>query len=194
MEGEILNRGRILQQDLAAPWAEGEIEVTARIPGHIENKGEMVLTDVFGKSNISRIGGKLTMHESPEFREKLRRAAGIEDPTPTPPAESPPPPPEKSGVQEALDRLEMILPRLSFLLVLACVFFAVRAGIASSRQEKRGGGAAVSAEEEHFRRSQRLRLEQLDEWLRSGLIDRKEYAELKRRYREDRRPEERGDR
>jgi len=29
------------------------------------------------------------------------------------------------------------------------------------------------------------RIEQLDEWLKNGLIDRKEYDELKRRYREE---------
>jgi hypothetical protein len=43
----------------------------------------------------------------------------------------------------------------------------------------------TSSGEDHFQRDKRKRIEQLDEWLKNGLIDRKEYDELKRRYREE---------
>lgn len=36
--------------------------------------------------------------------------------------------------------------------------------------------------EDHFAHDRELRVKQLDEWLKSGLIDREEYNELKRRY------------
>ncbi len=42
-----------------------------------------------------------------------------------------------------------------------------------------------SSGEDHFQRDKRNRIAQLDEWLRNGLIDRKEYLELKRRYEQD---------
>ena len=42
-----------------------------------------------------------------------------------------------------------------------------------------------SSGEDHFQRDKRNRIAQLDEWLKNGLIDRKEYLELKRRYEQD---------
>ena len=215
VRGNLKNWGRIVQQDLSEKWADEEIEIVARIPGHVENKGEMILTDVFGTRNINRFPGKLVMYESESYREKLRIASGAEDPTPeievinTP---SPTPAPlEKGTAHRIFDILENVIPKLAFFLVLVGFFSVVIVGITSARKEKqRNQGTAFadasdlqsirnepdrktasdliynSSGEDHFQRDKRKRIEQLDDWLKNGLIDRKEYNELKRRYREDR--------
>ena len=215
VRGNLKNWGRIVQQDLSEKWADEEIEIAAHIPGHVENKGEMILTDVFGKRNINRFGGKLIIHETESYGEKLKIAAGVEDPTPiietvsTPlstPALS-----EDSTVYRLLEILEDVIPKLTFFLVLVCFFSVVKIGITTSRKEKRrkeGTGFTKAAAdqsirnnpdwqtasdllytasgEDHFERDKRKRIEQLDAWLKNRLIDRREYNELKRRYREDR--------
>ena len=215
VRGNLMNFGKIVQQDLAEEWADEEIEIAAHIPGHVENKGEMVLTDVFGRRNINRFGGKLTMHETESYDEKLRIAAGREDPIPTVEAVNTPSPTPAPSVDETvhriLDILEDVIPKLAFFLVLACFFSVVKVGISSARKEKGrkrktffageakdpsirndGNGNAASelihtsSGEDHFQRDKRKRIEQLDDWLKNGLIDRREYNELKRRYREDR--------
>ncbi len=216
VHGNLINHGKIVQQDLSAEWAEDDIEIAAHIPGHVENKGEMILTDVYGTRNINRFGGKLTMYETPLYKERLRIAAGYESPTPTMEAEntpSPTPPvqPEEGTIHKVFDIMEDVLPKLAFFLVLACLFAVVKTGISSFRKEKRRkrGNAghnsetdepvtydadrrtesevlSASSREDHFLRDQRMRLQQLDIWLKNGLIDRKEYNELKRSYREDR--------
>ena len=48
VQGELINRGKFIQQDLGASWADENDETTARISGKVFNSGEMVLTDVFG--------------------------------------------------------------------------------------------------------------------------------------------------
>ena len=215
VSGHLINRGKIVQQDLAAEWADDDIEIAAHIPGHVENKGEMILTDVYGTRNINRFGGKLVMYETESYRERLKIAAGYEDPTPTVEAVNTPSPtqaPVENGtVHRVFDILEDVIPKLAFFLVLACFFSVVRIGIATSHKEKRrkqGSGFTEGAEdqfirnnpdretasdllynfpgEDHFQRDKRKRIEQLDDWLKNGLIDRSEYNELKRRYREDR--------
>ena len=112
VEGTLENHGTIIQQDLSADWAEGKIDTTARIPGHIENRGEMILTDVFGRQNINRFGGKLTMNQTADFQEKLRIAAGSETPAPTEEIPAPPAPvptaPEKRTVSRIFALLEDI--------------------------------------------------------------------------------------
>ena len=215
VRGNLMNFVKIVQQDLAEEWADEEIEIAAHIPGHVENKGEMVLTDVFGRRNINRFGGKLTMHETESYDEKLRIAAGHEDPTPTvEPVNTPSPTPAPSvdeTVHRILDILEDVIPKLAFFLVLVCFFSVVKVGVSSVLKEKgrkrttfftgegkdpsiRNDGnrnAAsellyTSSGEDHFQRDKRKRIEQLDDWLKNGLIDRREYNELKRRYQEDR--------
>ena len=215
VRGNLMNWGKIVQQDLSEEWADEEIEIAAHIPGHVENKGEMILTDVFGTRNINRFGGKLIMHETESYRERLRIVAGDEDPTPTVEPEnttSPTPAPSVNDtVHRIFDILENVIPKLAFFLVLVCFFSVVKVGISSSHKEKRrkegtgnhedaaeqsiqnnsGWKAAsdllyTSSGEDHFERDKRNRIEQLDDWLKNGLIDRREYNELKRRYLEDR--------
>ena len=215
VQGNLINRGKIVQQDLEAEWADDDIEIAAHIPGHVENKGEMILTDVYGTRNINRFGGKLVMYETESYRDRLKIAAGYEDPTPTVEAVNTPSPtqaPVENGtVHRVFDILEDVIPKLAFFLVLVCFFSVVRIGIATSRKEKRrkqGSGFTEGAAdlsirnnpdretatdllynfpgEDHFQRDKRKRIEQLDDWLKNGLIDRREYNELKRRYRENR--------
>ncbi len=144
VQGNIMNRGRFIQEDLSAEWADEEIEIIARIPGHVENKGEMVLTDVFGKSNVNRFGGQLTINETGEYQDKLQREiSGDSAPTstvevvitatPTPTSA----PTRRFLVRRFLHLLEYYLPRLSFFLVLISLFIVIRTGIASSLREKR---------------------------------------------------------
>ena len=196
VQGTLNNFGKVVQQDLSATWADEDERSFALIPGHVENKGEMTLTDVFGQRNINRFGGKLTMYESALYEENRRIAFGDEDPTPVMDTPSPAPaPPEKDTVHRIFDILEEVLPRLAFFLVLACFAAVGKVGISSSRKEKRrkqGAALTDAAEdllpspvEDHFQRDKRKRIKQLDEWLKNGLIDRKEYDELKRRYREE---------
>ena len=196
VQGTLSNLGRVVQQDLSAAWADEDERSFALIPGHVENRGEMILTDVFGKRNINRFGGKLTIYESALYDENRRIAFGDEDPTPVMDTPSPAPaPPEKDTVHRIFDILEEVLPRLAFFLVLACFAAVGKVGISSSRKEKRrkqGAALTDAAEdllpspgEDHFQRDKRKRIKQLDEWLKNGLIDRKEYDELKRRYREE---------
>ena len=196
VQGTLNNFGKVVQQDLSATWADEDERSFALIPGHVENKGEMTLTDVFGQRNINRFGGKLTMYESALYEENRRIAFGDEDPPPVVDTPSPSPaPPEKDTVHRIFDILEEVLPRLAFFLVLACFFAVGKVGISSSRKEKRrkqGAALTDAAEdlfpfpgEDHFQRDKRKRIKQLDAWLKNGLIDRKEYDELKRRYREE---------
>lgn len=198
VRGTLLNRGKIVQQDLSAAWAGPGDIAYALIPGHVDNRGEMVLTDVFGTRNINRFGGKLMINETGSYADKRRFIFGDDTPTPVPIPTPTPAPPEKSPVQEVFDLLEVVLPRLAFFLVLACLLIVIKVGIDSSRkgkQRKRGSAFPDPAVdplmrngfsgEDHFQRDKRKRIEQLDEWLKNGLIDRKEYKELKRRYQED---------
>ncbi len=214
VQGNLVNRGKIIQQDLSAAGAEEGIVIAAHIPGHVENKGEMILTDVFGKRNINRFGGQLTMYETASYRDKLRIISGDDTPTPTTevvkPPEQTPALSKNSTAREIFDLLEDIIPKLSFFFVLACLFVVVKIGITSRLRENRKKSstvrtntpdksvkqedilktmskqANVSSGEDHFQRDKSKRIEQLDDWLENGLIDRKEYRELKRRYREDR--------
>ena len=196
VQGTLSNFGKVVQQDLSAAWADEDERSFALIPGHVENRGEMILTDVFGKRNINRFGGKLTIYESALYEENRRIAFGDEDPPPVMDTPTPAPAtPEKDTVHRIFDVMEKILPRLAFFLVLACLVAVGKVGISSSwkeKQRKRGAALTDAAEdllpspgEDHFQRDKRKRIKQLDEWLKNGLIDRKEYDELKRRYREE---------
>ena len=199
VEGNLINRGKIVQQDLSAEWAGNERRIFALIPGHVDNRGEMLLTDVFGRRNINRFGGKLIMNETEAYEDMRRIAFDDEAPAPVTEPVNTPAPAEKNPVQKVFGILEEVLPKLAFILVLVCLFAVIKVGISSSRDERRrkpGAAGSYSAAgqsviydysgEDHFQRNKRKRIEQLDQWLKTGLIDRKEYNELKRRYQEDR--------
>lgn len=214
VQGNLINRGKVVQQDLSEPWAADKVRLFALIPGHVENKGEMILTDVFGKGNINRFGGRLIIYETALYEETRKIVFGDEAPVPAIEAVNTPSltpvPPENGTVHRIFDILENAIPKLAFFLVLVCSFFVVKTGIFSSRKDNRRKQGTVfadaeedlshrndgdwqtasdlldtSAGEDHFQRDKRKRIEQLDDWLKNGLIDRREYKELKRRYLED---------
>ena len=109
---------------------------------------------------------------------------------------------------KVFDVLEVILPRLAFFMVIALFGYVLKTGLDEKKQEKASKHSPSSSgnprsassakndpprqnsidktrgagEEDHFQRDRRKRLSQLDDWLKSGLIDRKEYNELKKRY------------
>ena len=110
-------------------------------------------------------------------------------------------------LMEIFDKLEIVLPRLAFFFVLALFANVVRIGLAERKKQKKAETNTASPEitrgarfkntgssrqkytdlsrEDHFQRDRAKRMAQLDEWLKSGIIDRKEYNELKKRYKKE---------
>ena len=193
VQGELINRGKFIQQDLDASWADENDETTARISGKVFNSGEMVLTDVFGRRNIRQRGGQYTMYETESYQSKLDIAAGITPaPSPTVEVTATPTPPEteKGRITEFFDLREYLMPVLAGFIILIAFFLVVKTGISlfvRKKPEKDRSENTVFdySGEDHFQHDKRSRIEQLDEWLKNGLIDRKEYNELKRRYRDE---------
>ena len=193
VQGELINRGKFIQQDLGASWADENDETTARISGKVFNSGEMVLTDVFGRRNIRQRGGQYTMYETESYQSKLDIAAGITPaPSPTVEVTATPAPPdmEKGWITELFDLREYLVPVLAGFIILIAFFAVVKTGVSLFIQRKPGNDRPEDtvfdySGEDHFQRDKRSRIEQLDEWLKNGLIDRKEYNELKRRYRDE---------
>ena len=193
VQGELINRGKFIQQDLGASWADENDETTARISGKVFNSGEMVLTDVFGRRNIRQRGGQYTMYETESYQSKLDIAAGITPaPSPTVEVTATPAPPdmEKGWITELFDLREYLMPVLAGFIILIAFFAVIKTGISlfvRKKPEKDRSEDTVFdySGEDHFQHDKRSRMEQLDEWLKNGLIDRKEYNELKRRYRDE---------
>ena len=193
VQGELINRGKFIQQDLDASWADENDETTARISGKVFNSGEMVLTDVFGRRNIRQRGGQYTMYETESYQSKLDIAAGITPaPSPTVEVTATPAPPdmEKGWITELFDLREYLVPVLAGFIILIAFFFVAKTGLSifvRKKPEKDRSEDTVFdySGEDHFQHDKRSRIEQLDEWLKNGLIDRKEYNELKRRYRDE---------
>ena len=82
------------------------------------------------------------------------------------------------------------MPVLAGFIILIAFFLVVKTGISffvRKKPEKDRSQDTVFdySGEDHFQHDKRSRIEQLDEWLKNGLIDRKEYNELKRRYRDE---------
>ena len=193
VQGELINRGKFIQQDLNASWADENDETTARISGKVFNSGEMVLTDVFGKRNIRQRGGQYTMYETDSYQSKLDIAIG-KTPAPSSTVEvtATPAPPntENRRPAEFFDLREYLLPMLTVFIILIAFFAVVKTGVSLFIQRKPGNDRPEDtvfdySGEDHFQHDKRSRIEQLDEWLKNGLIDRKEYNELKRRYRDE---------
>ena len=193
VQGELINRGKFIQQDLGASWADENDETTARISGKVFNSGEMVLTDVFGRRNIRQRGGQYTMYETEAYQSKLDIAAGITPaPSPTVEVTATPAPPdmEKGWITELFDLREYLVPVLAGFIILIAFLFVAKTGLSifvRKKPEKDRSEDTVFdySGEDHFQHDKRSRIEQLDEWLKNGLIDRKEYNELKRRYRDE---------
>ncbi|MCR4657723.1 MAG: hypothetical protein K5770_16070 [Lachnospiraceae bacterium] len=213
VKGELINRGSVYQGDLTEGKGNNDTMIMAQVPGHIENKGEMTLTDVFGKSNIRRYGSDFSMIETGEYDEK--RESLIKEsqaqPTAQPKTEtvpSPEPPgEEEKKVPDSFDILKENMPVIIFCAVILCIGLVIMTVYAKKKKENGSGrfsfpessrdsdisaGAGpfslhnVDARydtgvEERFQSYRKKRESQLDDWLKSGLIDRQEYNELKRR-------------
>ena len=218
VQGKLINYGTVFQGDLSGNGETQDSEIVARIPGKVVNKGEMTLTDVFGKRNIDALGSHFTLIETDSFNQKLNAEVKKDEPqpsaspmpevtpTPEPTPQLPPSIELRRQLIEIFDKLEFILPRLAFFFVLALFAKLVKIWLSERKKEKRSAAAASPdiprwarlddtgsvkqesinlSHEDHFHRDREKRMAQLDEWLKSGIIDRKEYNELKKRYKQE---------
>ena len=198
VQGRLINRGTVFQGDLSETGDVQDTEIAAYIPGFVENKGEMTLTDVYGKRNIRWLGSKLTMLETENYNKRFKTEPETPEPAASPaPEVTPPPAPPFGGetgpISAILDTVKELLP--TFALILAASVFG-RILKAAAGKKKREKDTTLSRQrntdmprdaqgEDHFQRDRRNRISQLDDWLKSGLIDRDEYKNLKRRYERD---------
>ena len=154
----------------------------------------MIETDRYGKTPDED-------SKEPELQTKT-------SPTPEPTQHPTPSEELRNQALKFFDKMEVILPRLAFFMVIALFGYVLKTGLDVKKQEKASKRSSSSSEvphrapsaktdplrqnstnrtrgvcdEDHFLRDRRNRLSQLDDWLKSGLIDRKEYNELKKRY------------
>ena len=199
VQGRLINRGTVFQGDLSETGDVQDTDIAAYIPGFVENKGEMTLTDVYGKRNIRWLGSKLTMLETENYDKRFKTEPETPEPEASPAPEVTPPPAPPGGQTEQisaiLDTVKELLPTLVLVLAAAAFGRILKAAAGKKKQVKEPGGSrqrntdmprdAQVQGEDHFQRDRRNRISQLDDWLKSGLIDRDEYKNLKRRYERD---------
>ncbi len=197
MQGRLINRGTVFQGDLSETGDVQDTEIAAYIPGFVENKGEMTLTDVYGKRNIRWLGSKLTMLETENYDKRFKTEPETPEPEASPAPEVTPPPAPPGGQTEQisaiLDTVKELLPTLVLILAAAAFGRILKAAAGKKKQVKDTGSSRQrntdtprdAQSEDHFQRDRRNRISQLDDWLKSGLIDRDEYKNLKRRYERD---------
>ena len=197
VQGRLINRGTVFQGDLSETGDVQDTEIAAYIPGFVENKGEMTLTDVYGKRNIRWLGSKLTMLETENYNKRFKTEPETPEPAASPAPEVTPPPASPGGesgpISAILDTVKELLPMFAFILAASVFGRILKAAAGKKKREKdttlsrqRNTDMPRDAQgEDHFQRDRRNRISQLDDWLKSGLIDRDEYKTLKRRYERD---------
>ena len=197
VQGRLINRGTVFQGDLSETGDVQDTDIAAYIPGFVENKGEMTLTDVYGKRNIRWLGSKLTMLETENYDKRFKTEPETPEPeaSPTPEVTPPPAPPggESWPISAILDTVKELLPMFAFILAASVFGRILKAAAGKKKQVKDTGSSRQrntdtprdAQSEDHFQRDRRNRISQLDDWLKSGLIDRDEYKNLKRRYERD---------
>ncbi len=200
VQGRLINRGTVFQGDLSETGDVQDTDIAAYIPGFVENKGEMTLTDVYGRRNIRWLGSKLTMLETENYDKRLKTEPETPEPeaSPTPEVTPPPAPPfggQTGPISAILDTVKELLPTLALILAAAAFGRILKAAAGKKKRVKDTGSSRqrntdmprdVQVQgEDHFQRDRRNRISQLDDWLKSGLIDRDEYKNLKRRYERD---------
>ena len=197
VQGRLINRGTVFQGDLSETGDVQDTEIAAYIPGFVENKGEMTLTDVYGKRNIRWLGSKLTMLETENYNKRFQTEPETPEPAASPAPEVTPPPASPGGesgpISAILDTVKELLPMFAFILAASVFGRILKAAAGKKKREKdttlsrqRNTDMPRDAQgEDHFQRDRRNRISQLDDWLKSGLIDRDEYKTLKRRYERD---------
>lgn len=197
VQGRLINRGTVFQGDLSETGDVQDTDIAAYIPGFVENKGEMTLTDVYGRRNIRWLGSKLTMLETENYDKRFKTEPETPEPEASPTTEVTPPPAPPGGQTEQisaiLDTVKEFLPTLVLILAAAAFGRILKAAAGKKKQVKEPGSSRQrntdmprdAQSEDHFQRDRRNRISQLDDWLKSGLIDRDEYKNLKRRYERD---------
>ena len=197
VQGRLINRGTVFQGDLSETGDVQDTDIAAYIPGFVENKGEMTLTDVYGKRNIRWLGSKLTMLETENYDKRFKTEPETPEPEASPAPEVTPPPAPPGGQTEQisaiLDTVKELLPTLVLVLAAAAFGRILKAAAGKKKRVKDTGSSRQRNTdmprdvqgEDHFQRDRRNRISQLDDWLKSGLIDRDEYKNLKRRYERD---------
>lgn len=197
VQGRLINRGTVFQGDLSETGDVQDTDIAAYIPGFVENKGEMTLTDVYGRRNIRWLGSKLTMLETENYDKRFKTEPETPEPeaSPTPEVTPPPAPPggQTEQISAILDTVKEFLPTLVLILAAAAFGRILKAAAGKKKQVKEPGSSRQrntdmprdAQSEDHFQRDRRNRISQLDDWLKSGLIDRDEYKNLKRRYERD---------
>ena len=197
VQGRLINRGTVFQGDLSETGDVQDTEIAAYIPGFVENKGEMTLTDVYGKRNIRWLGSKLTMLETENYNKRFKTEPETPEPAASPAPEVTPPPASPGGesgpISAILDTVKELLPMFAFILAASVFGRILKAAAGKKKREKdttlsrqRNTDMPRDAQgEDHFQRDRRNRISQLDDWLKSGLIDRDVYKTLKRRYERD---------
>ena len=197
VQGELLNSGTVIQQEMSLAAQEADVEIAAWIPGHITNRGTMILTNVYGRRNISSLTGRLVMNTlpSPTPDDENGKNQTISAPSAS---ETPEPEPRLSGRKEFFQReatrpirQTVLFSAPILLLILFVSIVLIKRGKAAETKKPADGqsaGAAVYSQDS-FGRDQQNRIAELDDWLRNGLIDRKEYRILKKKYeQQSRRP------
>ena len=197
VQGRLINRGTVFQGDLSETGDVQDTDIAAYIPGFVENKGEMTLTDVYGRRNIRWLGSKLTMLETENYNKRFQTEPETPEPAASPAPEVTPPPASPGGesgpISAILDTVKELLPMFAFILAASVFGRILKAAAGKKKREKdttlsrqRNTDMPRDAQgEDHFQRDRRRRISQLDDWLKSGLIDRDEYKTLKRRYERD---------
>lgn len=197
VQGRLINRGTVFQGDLSETGDVQDTDIAAYIPGFVENKGEMTLTDVYGRRNIRWLGSKLTMLETENYDKRFKTEPETPEPeaSPTPEVTPPPAPPggQTEQISAILNTVKEFLPTLVLILAAAAFGRILKAAAGKKKQVKEPGSSRQrntdmprdAQSEDHFQRDRRNRISQLDDWLKSGLIDRDEYKNLKRRYERD---------
>ena len=197
VQGRLINRGTVFLGDLSETGDVQDTDIAAYIPGFVENKGEMTLTDVYGKRYIRWLGSKLTMLETENYNKRFQTEPETPEPaaSPTPEVTPPPAPPggESGPISAILDTVKELLPMFAFILAASVFGRILKAAAGKKKREKdttlsrqRNTDMPREAQgEDHFQRDRRRRISQLDDWLKSGLIDRDEYKNLNRRSERD---------
>ena len=152
VQGKLINRGTVFQGDLSGDGETQDIEISALIPGHIENKGEMTLTDVYGKRNIRWLGSHFTMIETdrygktPDEDSKEPELQTKTSPTPEPTQHPTPSQEWRSQALKFFDKMEVILPRLAFFMVIALFGYLIKIAWDVKKKEKTSKRPTSSSE------------------------------------------------
>lgn len=200
VRGVIENRGDLVQQS-----PEDGVPVLLSVKGGIMNSGWLSYYKAEGLDKIQDLGGGLTYSETEGLSDET-------PPTVEPPKEDKEEilqkPNLNPGILESiLQRMQYALRRVQFalrrtfrdknaltdLFVAIFIALAVVVAILKRKREKERetppptrraetGGRAAFSTDEALTEDQKRRVAHLDDWLKSGLIDRKEYQILKARY------------